>query len=78
MAKTCIGILEEDYESASLKLMEIAEKDDTFRYKIYESKYINEFDYIVVVYSNDVDTAHKRGLWLVNKANIGERYWVIE
>lgn len=75
VVKTCIGIKRDDYETTLLKLMAIAEKDDTFRYNIVDS-YIDEFDYIVIVYSNDRDTAHKRGLWLVDKAHIGERYWI--
>lgn len=40
--------------------------DETFIYKIVDS-WFDKYDYILIIYSKDKDTAYRRGMWLVKK-----------
>ena len=57
-------------------------KDKSFRFKIKDSKF--ERDKILMVFSKDVNIAHKRMMWLIKKVLKGENdghdfiYWVKE
>jgi hypothetical protein len=57
---------------------DIMDKDKSFRARIYPS-YLPNFDFVLVAFSPDKDTAEKRGMWLVKKAfPEGHYYWIKE
>jgi len=64
------------------KLIEVFEdisvKDESFRWRIFPN--FLGYGYIALVYSPNMDTAQKRGLWLVHNVNIlrNHKYWVRE
>jgi len=82
LKKTFLTIFEIDDEkldNVKEVLGDIAERDGSFRYKIYPNLYKNKkTKFIGVVFSKDVDEAHKRGTWLVNKVEGINSYWVKE
>lgn len=45
---------------------DIRSKDSSFDFKIVKSKSLR-YDYTLIVYSPDKDTAHRRGVWLINR-----------
>ena len=60
-----------------LKTMEeIALKDESMRWRLFPNYFGH--GYLLITYSPDMDTAHKRGVWLINKVGRlkGYKYWV--
>ena len=79
MKKTFMTIFEiPDEREDEIKeiLGDIADKDKSFRYKVYPNLYKDgKTKKIAVVFSKDEDTAHKRGMWFKHKVGI-DSYWV--
>lgn len=67
----CIGFKAEHLKRIAKVCKDIAKKDKTFRYQIYNSKF-KAYDFILMVFcgggKEGADLAHKRGTWLVKKA----------
>jgi len=81
--KTCIGLSSSDNIDEILEVCRrIRDKDRTFRFRLHKlrdkDKLSKIFDYILIIASSDKDTAHRRGLYLINKVNAlkGKYYWV--
>lgn len=76
---TCIPVSDEVVEHVRSVLDDIANADASFRYKVYPSFY-KEHDWIVAVFSDNVDTANKRGLLLCKRyfKEYKFRFWVKE
>ena len=74
---TCIGIKELLLERMEKVCGDIVEKDETFRYKIVQSKF-PKYDRVVLIFSPTESQAHRRGVWFVKKAFKDEHllYWV--
>ena len=79
--KSYLTIFEiEDGREEEIKkiLNDIREKDGSFRFKIYPNLYKEgKTKKIAVIFSKDLDTAHKRGTWFMHKVGI-KSYWVKE
>jgi len=60
------------------KVMEdIAEKDRSFKFRIYSNLMKNgKTEYLGIIFSPSKDKAHKRGVWFVNNVDGVESYWV--
>lgn len=76
---TCFALSREQGEVAKKTCGDIAEKDSSFRWRLHKSFYPNH-DCVLVIYSPDKDTAHKRGTWFNKKVPSfkGVLYWVKE
>jgi len=73
---TIFEIPDEKLEEIQGILSDIRERDPSFRFKIKPNLYKGgKTSRIGVVYSIDKDTAHRRGVWLVNKLKL-DGYWV--
>jgi len=76
----CIGIKYEMRKTLEKILEDIAKKDSTFKYSIYNSRF-PQYDQIIIVSSRSRDQAHKRGLLLTKKyfpTEYNLQYWVKE
>lgn len=73
---TAIRIRAEDKADVLKTMEDIALKDDSWRWRIFPN-YMGH-GYLLIVYSADMDRAHKRGVWLINKVGRlkGYKYWV--
>ena len=86
MVKTCFAFPSEIIYKVQKVLSDIGIKDESFIWRITESKSQRQrvkkypFEYIAVIESETKDKAHKRGLWLTKKAlrDYGLLYWVKE
>jgi len=58
------------------KMKNISEKDETFKWRVFPN--FLGHGYILIIYSPDMDTSHKRGVWIKNKIveMKGYKYWV--
>jgi len=76
---TAIGIPEDMKGIFEDICSDIAEKDKTFSYRIYES-YFPKYDFIVVIFSSNKDQAFQRGEWfkrtIKTDYGIDILYWV--
>jgi len=75
-----IGITYEMRPECEKILDDLAEKDPTFKYSIYNSKF-PQYDQIIIVSSGSRDQAHKRGLLLCKRyfpPEFNLQYWVKE
>jgi len=67
----CIGFPAERLKAIAKICKDIAKKDKTFKYRIYNSKF-PIYNFILMVFcgpgKEGADLAHKRGTWLVKKA----------
>ncbi len=76
MALTYIGLKKDNIEHVRTVCDGIHAADVTFQFKIVKSS-LPEYDKLLMVKSESIDQAHKRGTWLVNKLGIdGLLYWV--
>lgn len=73
----CIGFHAEHLSRIAKVCKNIAEKDPTFKFRIYNSKF-KQYDFLLIVFSETVDQSHKRGVWLVKKAfpEFNLCYWI--
>ena len=78
---TCIGFSEEIKGNFEDICEDIAERDKSFKYRIYES-YFPRYDFVLVIFSESKDQAMQRGEWFkrVFKRELGVDllYWVKE
>lgn len=75
-----IGIMFDMREACEKVLEHLAERDPTFKYSIYNSRF-PQYDQIIIVSSGSRDQAHKRGLLLTKRyfpQEYGLIYWVKE
>jgi len=56
---------------------DIMDRDETFRARIYPS-YLPDFDFALVIFSSDNDTAEKRGMWFINKVFPKGHYYKVK
>jgi len=76
----CIGIKYEMRPECEKILENLRRKDRTFRYSIYNSKF-PQYDQVIIVRGENRDQAHKRGLLLTKRYFPKEynlQYWVKE
>lgn len=73
----CIGFKAERLRAISKICQDIAKRDQTFRYKIYNSKF-PIYDFILILFcgpgKEGADLAHRRGTWLLTKAFVDREY----
>lgn len=73
---TSIKIPEKSKDALVKKMNEIAMVDETWKWRVFPN--FLGHGYILIVYSPDMDHAHRRGVWLINKVDElkGYKYWV--
>ena len=73
---TIIDFRKEDLETVKKVCEEIGERDESFKFEIEEL----EDSYRLKIFSEDGDSAYKRGMWFVNKVEClkGIAFWVEE
>lgn len=76
----CVGFSGDELKERIKKIAtDTFEKDNSFKWKIYQS-YFKDYDYVFIVYSNNKDQAMQRGAWmkkvLKKEFNVDVFYWV--
>jgi len=78
MSLTYIGLKPRDIDKVKVVCDGIYSADVTFQYNIVKSSKKN-YSHLLMVKSDTVDQAHKRGMWLIHNIGIdGLLYWVVE
>lgn len=63
-----------DLELLKSQLIGIRAKDKTFKFKIDEKKGI----LMLIIFSNDINTAYKRGMWVMHNIFNGELMFTVK
>lgn len=76
---TVMGFKAKDKDRIMKVCREIYEKDKSFVWAVNPSKF-DKYDYVLRIKSEDLDTAHKRGLLLTRKylEDLNLSYWVVK
>lgn len=78
MSLTYIGLKPRDVDKVTEVCEGIYSADVTFQYSFVKSMKKN-YSHLLMVKSDTVDQAHKRGVWLINNMGIdGLLYWVVK
>lgn len=78
MSLTYIGLKPRDVDKVTEVCEGIYSADVTFQYSFVRSMKKN-YSHLLMVKSDSVDQAHKRGVWLINNIDIeGLLYWVVK
>ena len=76
---TIFEIQDKNLEHVKEVLGDIAERDSSFRYKIYPNLYKKrKTKFIGVVFNKDLNEAHRRGTWLTKNVSGINSYWIKE
>jgi len=76
---TIFEIEDEKEEEVRKVLQDIADRDESFRYRVYTNLIKDgKTKYVGVIFSPDKNTAHKRGMWFVSNVDGVNMYWVKE
>lgn len=75
MAKAIFVLGEEEVDSVRVIMEEIKAKDETFRYSIFKGY---EGDWLLCVFGEDKDEAHRRGMWIYDKVFNKEKGYVVK